>query len=481
MAHATVAVFPQLVKELPRAPFDQCVAKYNSDKGAKGVKHYDVLCSLLFCQFSGADSLRDIQFGLQSLKGLGLENHTGAKALKRTTLAYTLAHRDYRVFEDYYFLLKALYEPIISKTSKKKQNSLLQRLGKPVMLMDSTTITLCLNAFKWAHYSHAKGAIKLHTVLNGDAHLPEVIVATSGKVGDVTAARDLTQFPPGSIVVMDRGYNDYRFFAKLTADHVTFITRIKDNAKHSLPATNTRAIDQSENPQWGDYEIEVTYMEGTDSDDLARSPEVLEAVSQSGVKKSVAPVETVAARAWAKMAPEQRQKALEKEVLEQAKDHDLGTPEKLKPEAQEQAAAEDGKPSRKRKAVYRLVQWYDREQGRWFEFITNNFVLSVEEVQMLYHERWNIELFFKKIKQNLKIKSFLGTDFNAVMSQVWAAAIAVLLLEVLKLKAQFKWSFSNLVHNLRLNLMNFISLEEWLNHPLSAMRPPPESPQLPLI
>ena len=127
--------------------------------------------------------------------------------------------------------------------------------------------------------------------------------------------------------------------------------------------------------------------------------------------------------------------------------------------------------------VYRVVQWYDDENDRWFEFITNDFDLKPQEIAMLYRDRWQIELFFKKIKQNLRIKDFLGTSFNAVMSQVWCAAIAVLMLEVLRLQSTYAWSFSNLAHNLRLNLLSFRKLEDWLNSPGIAAIPEAPSAQ----
>ena len=253
--------------------------------------------------------------------------------------------------------------------------------------VDSTTITLCLSAYKWAHYSRSKGAIKLHTMLNNDSLLPEVIVATDGKVADITAARDLMKFPAGSIVVMDRGYNDYKLFANLTNDNVVFVTRLKDNAVHTNMAKGVRAVDAD--GKWGDYQIQFT------------------------AKNALA----------------------------------TGCVE------------------------YRVVQWHDEDNQRWFEFLTNERDLEPEEIAQLYRDRWQIELFFKKVKQNLKIKDFLGTSYNAVMSQVWCAAIAILLLEVLRLQSKYPWSFSNLVHNLRLNLLSFRLIEDWLNAPDQAMIP----------
>lgn len=86
-------------------------------------------------------------------------------------------------------------------------------------------------------------------MLNNDSPLPEVIVATDGKVADITAARDLMKFPAGSIVVMDQGYNDYELFANLANDNVIFVTRLKDNAVPTNMAKGFRAVDAD--GKWG--------------------------------------------------------------------------------------------------------------------------------------------------------------------------------------------------------------------------------------
>lgn len=103
---------------------------------------------------------------------------------------------------------------------------------------------------------------------------------------------------------------------------------------------------------------------------------------------------------------------------------------------------------------FRLVQWYDSDNDRWFEFLTNDFDLKAPEIARLYRNRWQIELFFKKLKQNLKIKSFIGTTKNAVMTQIWTAAIATLLIEILRRIARYRWSFSRLMKFVGLKSIN---------------------------
>lgn len=123
----------------------------------------------------------------------------------------------------------------------------------------------------------------------------------------------------------------------------------------------------------------------------------------------------------------------------------------------------------------RRVCIFDQKSLKVLQFLTNNMTLSASTIAAIYKERWQIETFFKAIKQNLKIKTFLGTTFNAVMTQLWTALIAMLLLQYLRWKSSIKWSFSNLLAMLRLNLFVHRNLYEWLNDPF---KPVPEPPNL---
>ena len=115
--------------------------------------------------------------------------------------------------------------------------------------------------------------------------------------------------------------------------------------------------------------------------------------------------------------------------------------------------------------LLRMVRYWDEENQQELVFITNNRSWTAATVAMIYKERWNIEAFFKMIKQNLKIKSFVGTSENAVQIQIWTALITILLLAYLKTKAQYKWHMSNLITFIRLNLFVKIDLWAWLNEP----------------
>jgi len=113
--------------------------------------------------------------------------------------------------------------------------------------------------------------------------------------------------------------------------------------------------------------------------------------------------------------------------------------------------------------------------------LTNNFKWSAETIAKIYKERWQIELFFKAIKQNLQVKSFVGTSENALLSQLWVALIAYLLLSYLKFKSKFIWSIYTLYCILPANLFARRNLWDWLNAPFhDRSNAPPDLLQLKL-
>ena len=391
MQRSTISMFAQLVQWLGcRNEFQGLVTKYGTEKGAKGLTSWSQLIAMLFCQFTGAQSLREIADGLFSC--IGKLQHIGASAVGKSTLSYANKNRNYKLFEDFYYV-------ILNKFRRELQGKLGGRFKKPVFSLDSTTISLCLRIFEWAEHRRRKGGIKLHTLLNNDLGVPEVIVETKAKVSDIKAGRQiLSNLPPGSIVVMDRGYNDYALFKQMNDKSITFVTRLKDNAKHT--PLRDKKIEIDPDGKWGLYEMTFT------------GPRAKKVCGDT---------------------------------------------------------------------VFRVLQWYDKETDRWFEFLTNNQELKAEEIAELYKQRWQIELFFKKIKQNLVIKTFVGTTENAVLTQIWTAAIAILLLEVMKRRSKFDWTFCRLASYFRLNLMSNKSLEHWLNQPdIKDWGPEPQSPQLTL-
>lgn len=110
-----------------------------------------------------------------------------------------------------------------------------------------------------------------------------------------------------------------------------------------------------------------------------------------------------------------------------------------------------------------------------FEVFTNNFALAASTIAEIYRQRWQIEIFFKAIKQNLRIKTFVGTSANALQIQIWTALIAILILKYLQLRARCGWSLSRLVALIRMHLFTYRDLWTWLNDPfLADAEPPPQ-------
>ena len=106
----------------------------------------------------------------------------------------------------------------------------------------------------------------------------------------------------------------------------------------------------------------------------------------------------------------------------------------------------------------RKVEYYDEKTDKIYQFLTNNFILSAKTIADIYKSRWQIELFFKWIKQHLKIKTFLGTSKNAVMTQIWIALIYYLLLAWIKFQTRFKGSLLDLTRIIGEVLLQNVSL-----------------------
>jgi IS4 transposase len=115
----------------------------------------------------------------------------------------------------------------------------------------------------------------------------------------------------------------------------------------------------------------------------------------------------------------------------------------------------------------RIEVWVEEKQ-QTMVFVTNNLKLAASTIAAIYKERWQIELFFKALKQSLKVKTFVGTSENAVQTQIWTALISMLLVKSLQLKSTFGWSLSNLVALLRQQLFVYRDLMSWLNDPFQA-------------
>ncbi|HGJ64219.1 TPA: IS4 family transposase [bacterium] len=128
----------------------------------------------------------------------------------------------------------------------------------------------------------------------------------------------------------------------------------------------------------------------------------------------------------------------------------------------------------------RVVKYWHQDKKENLYFLTNNFHLSAKTIAAIYKDRWEIELFFKTIKQNLRIKTFVGTSPNALKVQIWTALISILILKFLQFRSHMAWSMSNLVALLRMNLMVYADLWEWLERKWADPIQTQENPQLTL-
>jgi len=135
-------------------------------------------------------------------------------------------------------------------------------------------------------------------------------------------------------------------------------------------------------------------------------------------------------------------------------------------------------------AKARLIHFTDPQSGEKFQFLTNNIKLAPSTIAALYQKRWQIEILFKRLKQNYPLRYFLGDSENAIKIQIWCALIADLLIKLIKSLAGRKWSFSNLASIIRIHLMTYIDLFNFLKNPEKALQikisnHPPESSLFP--
>lgn len=386
-----INVFSQILSLIDRERFNFLVRKHDSDKHHKGINSWTHLVSMLFCHLSSADSVRDISNGLRSTTG-NMQHMGISRVPSKSNLSYMNAHRDHLLFRDLYVrLLDTLWQ---------KQTHLrpeLRMLKRKVLLMDATVIPLCLSVFDWARFRSAKGAVKLHTILDYDGCMPSFVHITDGKTHESTVAKTLS-LAKGCVVVVDRGYVDYTWMNVLDSKGCFFVTRSKSNMKYTV----LKSWQSDELKEAGVIEDQVIALDGVSA-------------ARYGDKKM------------------------------------------------------------------RLVRIWDSIKNVEYEFLTNNFQWKAATVAALYKERWEIETFFKHLKQRLKVTSFVGTSENAVYIQIWTALIGILLFKYIQKRAKYSWNLSNLVNFIRLNIFVKIDLWKWADDPFISGKPPNQNGQFNLF
>jgi hypothetical protein len=294
---------------------------------------------MAFAQLCYRESLRDIESCLRAMQNKLY--HLGIRAkISRSTLADANEKRDWRIYADFAHMLINTARDLYSGDDFGVE------LDETVYALDSSTIDLCLSLFPWARFRKAKGAIKLHTLLDLRGSIPSFISITDGKVHDVNVLDELIP-EPGSIYVMDRAYLDFERLYLLNQCMAFFVIRSKIN-------TQMRRL----------YSHKIDKSTGLRCD---------QTIVLTGIKS--------------------------------AKDY----PDKL-----------------------RRVKFFDNQKGRSFSFLSNNFIVPALVVAELYRCRWQVEIFFKWIKQHLRIKAFYGTSENAVKTQIWIAISVYVLVAIVK-------------------------------------------------
>jgi hypothetical protein len=327
--NAGSTLFSQLMSFAPIHEFRRCVDRYNGSYKIKTFSCWDQYLCMSFAQLTYRESLRDIEACLRvasrKLYHMGIRGR-----VSRNTLAHANETRDWRIYAD--------FAQVLIKTARElyAADDFGVELEQTAYALDATTIDLCLSLFPWAKFRKAKGAGKLHTLLDLRGSIPSVVIITHGKVHDVNILDELI-LEAGAFYIMDRGYLDFGRLFNIHLSAAFFVTRAKSNFDfirlHSLPVDKSTGV---------------------------RADQI---VSLHGF--------------YAK------------------KDY----PERL-----------------------RRVSFFDVETSLYLVFLTNNFRLPASVIAQLYKCRWRIELFFKWIKQHLRIKVFYGTTENAVKTQAFFQA-----------------------------------------------------------
>lgn len=353
------SVFAQIVAFLSHNEFRRCVQRYDGDRSIRRFSCWDQFLTMAFAQLTYRESLRDIEVCLAAHdKKL---YHSGFRGpVKRSTLADANEKRDWRIYADFAQTLIHIARPLYA------EEDLGLDLDATVYALDATTIDLCLSLFPWARFRRAKGAVKLHTMIDLQGAIPVFIDITDGKVHDVNVL-DILIPEPGSYIVMDRGYLDFGRLYRLHQSLSFFVIRAKRNLK-----------------------FQRRYSHPVDKSTGVRSDQTI--------------------------------------VLTGHKSYEF-YPDPL-----------------------RRISYYSEELDKRLVFLTHDFSVPSETVAAIYRYRWQVELFFKWIKQHLRIKRFYGTSENTVKTQIWIAVSVYVLVTIIKKRLGLEQSLYTILQVLSLTL-----------------------------
>jgi len=379
MAHHNT-ILSQMLKLVPRHEFQTLSEQHDSKRRSGALSRWSQFVAMFTCQVSGLSSLRDIESALHSQRQH--HYHLASQAVSRSALGRANESLDYRFFVS---LFGTLYQRCANSSPKQGATPNFDFKEK-LFSLDASLLDVSMKLFPSANYNNMKAAFKLHVGLDHDGLIPAFVAVTAGKVSDQTQARSFS-FPRGSVVVFDKGYASYDWHASLARQGVSYVTRMRDNAKFQVVESHV-----------------------TEAGAKVLSDETIAYTSVRASKQTLLPV---------------------------------------------------------RRIVYR-----DETLNKEFVFTTNRFDWPATLVAQLYKQRWQVELFFKWIKQNLKLKSFVGVSTNAVMTQIMVAMCAYLLLAYLKFATHFKQSLQQMIRLIRVNVFIRRSITELFHPPNKAQMIP---------
>lgn len=351
------SVFHSLLKHIPWHKFEQITEKHGADELARKLTTKRQFIGMLYGQFSGAASLREIVTGMASHETRLY--HLGAAPVKRSTLSDANAKRPWQVFGE-------LFTAMLPQAHR----GLRRTIKDAVRLIDSTSVRLSSLSGDWAMFSADVFGAKAHIVYDPHADRPVYFAVTAANVNDITAAKAMP-IEAGASYAFDLGYYDYGWWAALDDAGCRFVTRLKKNT----PLTVIR-----ENRVRKDGHIL--------SDRIGHLP--------------------------ARLA-NSRKNPLQVPV---------------------------------REIVVRI------DTGKVLRIVSNDLDAPAEEIADLYKQRWDIELFFRWVKQTLRIKHFVGVSENAVRIQIAVALIAFLILRMAQAAQKAVHSPLDFARLVRANLMH---------------------------
>ncbi len=381
-------VLAQLNAHVPRAVFNECVARYAGNYPTLSFSHWDQWLCMSFAQLTARASLREITTCLRSQSSkLYFAGFRGNIA--RSTLADANERRDCRIFEDFALHLIGIARRLYA------DDALPVQWDHSVYAIDASTVDLCLSLFSWAPAANARAGVKLHTLLDLRGNIPSFIRITSALVSDASFL-DHVRLEAGSFYVMDRGYMHFARLNKFNLAAAFFVVRSKQKLHYRV--IQQSAVDQATGVL-SDQHIVLTGRYTC-----------------------------------------------------------------------------EGYP-----APLRRIEFYDAQQQRTLIFLTNNFELPAAQIALLYKSRWQVELFFKWIKQHLRIKAFIGNSANAVKIQIWTAISTYVLVAIVKKRLNVPASLHLILQVLSLNLFEKTPLERLMAETSGFAETVDPTPQMPLF